>query len=434
LFNGLQKNCLSEEPLLYGIMFGVISTSYFEVINVRTFFVILLVLILTLGFPLTAFAIPDINGKAYILIDGKSGQVLCGNDINSKLYPASTTKILTTIIALEISNLKDEVTISKNVPLVEGTKVYLREGEKVTLEELLNAAMVHSANDAALAIAEHISGSQEKFAKLMNEKAKEIGAKNSNFVNPHGLTDEKHVSTAYDLALIAKYAMQNAKFRELAGKKYYDWNGEEWQTRLYNINEFLSKMEGSTGIKSGYTKDAKNTLVASAKRDNQELICVILGSKGGTIWDDAKELLSYGFNNFQSLSLTEGNEIVATIKMADGKEVHLTPSRSASIAVKNNEQANIERKLVLNEFNLPIDEGKVLGELVITVNEEEKDRIPVQALEKINKPIDWFQIVVNILAGVFLLQILVRLMRRFRKKKRRQMFGTSGRRVSSYRL
>lgn len=203
------------------------KSSFYEVIILRAIIVIFLVKIFTLGLTFSAFAAPNIEGESFILIDGKTGQVLYGKEINRKLHPASTTKILTTIIALEKGNLKDTVTISKNVPLVEGTKVYLREGEKISLEKLLHAAMVHSANDAALAIAEHIANSEERFAKLMNIKAQEIGAKNSNFVNAHGLTAENHLTTAYDLALIGRYAMQNPIFRELAREKVYDWEGEE---------------------------------------------------------------------------------------------------------------------------------------------------------------------------------------------------------------
>lgn len=379
------------------------------------------------------WAAPNIEGNAYILIDGKTGQVLYGKEIDQKLNPASTTKIMTTIIALEKGNLQDMVTISKNVPLVEGTKVYLREGEKIELEKLLNAAMIHSANDAALAIAEHIGGSQEKFAQMMNEKAKEIGADNSNFINPHGLTAEGHLTTAYDLALISKYAMQNPKFRELAQGKTYDWVGEEWQTRLININKFLWRMDESTGIKPGYTSAARYTLAASAKRDNQELISVILGSSDARIWDDAKALLEYGFANFQNLSLTKGNEVVATLKVANDQEVNLVPARSASIAVNSNEETNVEKRLVLSDLSLPIEAEKVLGELIIYINGEETERIPVKSQDEVKKPFDWTRAIVNGLAALFVLQIIFRLSRRYLKRRNKtSMFGSS-RRVSPYR-
>lgn len=393
---------------------------------------LLAILLLTFGLSTTLWAQPNIEGNAYILIDGETGQVLYGKEIDKKLHPASTTKILTTIIALEKGNLQDIVTISKNVPLVEGTKVYLREGEKIELEKLLYAAMVHSANDAALAIAEHIGGTEEKFVQMMNDKAKEIGTKNSNFTNPHGLTDENHLATAYDLALISRYAMENPKFRELARKQVYDWEGAEWQTRLININKFLWRMDGSTGIKSGYTSAARYTLSASAKRDNQELIAVILGSSDARIWDDAKTLLEFGFANFKNMSLIKNDEVIAVLKVANDKEVNLIPSRSASIAVNNNEETLVERKLVLGDLSLPIEAEQVLGELVISVNGKETERIPVKSQDEIKKPFDWTRAVINTLAGLFILQIFVRITRRYLKRRRRNIFGSS-RRISSYR-
>ncbi|MFZ5946013.1 MAG: D-alanyl-D-alanine carboxypeptidase family protein [Bacillota bacterium] len=379
-------------------------------------------------------AAPNIEGQAYVLIDGKSGQILLGKGENIKLHPASTTKILTTIIALENAKMDEIVTISKNVSQVEGTKVYLREGEKITLEKLLHAAMVHSANDAALAIAEHISGTQEEFALEMNKKAKAIGAKNSNFVNPHGLTNQEHLTTAYDLALIGRYAMENPAFRVLAQEKVYDWQGEEWQTRLINKNKFLWRMDEATGIKPGFTSEAKYTLVASAEKNNQQLIAVILGSSDGRIWDDAKSLLSYGFDNFQYLSLSQHDEIVATLKFAE-KEVNLVPTRSASIAVANNEEASIERKVVLSEAVLPISPGDIVGELVISVNGSEQERIPLKTLEGVEEPLDSKKLITNILAGLFLLQIFIRLSRRYLKRKRRSsIFSSSRRSIDSYRF
>jgi len=390
-------------------------------------------LFFTLGLSVKVWAVPDIEGNSYILIDGKSGQVLYGKEIDAKLPPASTTKVLTTIIALEKGNLNDIVTVSKNVPLVEGTKVYLREGEKIELEKLLHAAMVHSANDAALAIAEHIGGSEEKFAQMMNEKAREIGAKNSNFINPHGLTAEGHLTTAYDLALIGKYAMQNSKFRELAQEKVYDWEGEEWQTRLINKNKFLWRMEESTGIKPGFTSEARYTLVASAKKNNQELITVILGSSDARIWDDAKNLLNYGFANFQNLSLTKSGEVVATLKVTDDQEVNLVPARSASIAVNSNGETNVEKRLILNDISLPIEAEKVLGELIISINGEEKERIPVKSQDEVKKPFDWTRAVINGLAGLFILQVLVRFTRRYLKRRKKASMFSSSRRINSYR-
>ena len=373
---------------------------------------------------------PTINGEAYILMNANNGQVLHGKNIDEKLNPASTTKILTAILALEKASLGEMVTISKNIPLVQGTKAYLREGETISIEALLNATILHSANDAALAIAEHISGSQEKFAALMNNKANEIGVKNSHFINPHGLTDEGHLATAYDLALIAQYAMANQGFRELAVKKVYDWEGMEWQTRMINKNKLLWQMENSTGIKPGYTSLAGHTLVASAKEGDQELIVVILGSDANSLYNDAQKLLEYGFNNFQNLVMSEPELVVATLMVANNQQVDLVPVRSASISIASNQEVSMEKVVVLDEVKLPIKQGDILGQLVISLNGEEIEAIPIKAIGQAKEPYNWLEIIINILAGLFVVQILAKTTRGIIKRRRKSRYSS---RINSYR-
>lgn len=376
---------------------------------------------------------PVINGKAYILIDAISGQVLTGKDIHTKQYPASTTKILTAIIALEKGKLTDKVKIGPNPPRVEGTKVYLREGETISLEKLLNAAMIHSANDAALAIAEHIAGSQEKFAKLMNEKAKEIGCKESNFINPHGLSDDNHYTSAYDLSLIAKYAMQNPTFREIVAKRYYDWQGLEWENRLENINRLVKQMPECTGIKSGYTTQANHTLAASASKKDQNLIAIVLGADGRVIWDDTQNLLNYGFNNFDTLNVVKQGNAAATINISKDKNIHLIPTRNMNFTIPKGQMANLEKEIVFKNLSLPIKKGDILGQLVISLNGEEKDRIDLIASEGIKQPINILQWVINIVAGLYILQIVFRFWRQIKRARRKKVFADTSRRISSFR-
>ena len=191
---------------------------------------------------------PVLNGKGAVLLDAQSGQVLFAKNKDEKLPPASITKILTAIMAIESGKLDKIVTVSANPPLLEGTRVYLEEGEKVSLYNLVLASIVHSGNDAALAIAEYLGGTEEKFAEMMNKKARELGAVNSNFVNAHGLTVEGHYTTAYDIALIARYAMNNSTFREVVNTKVVD-RRKAWQTRLINKNELLWSYEGPMVLK-----------------------------------------------------------------------------------------------------------------------------------------------------------------------------------------
>ncbi|SMB90823.1 D-alanyl-D-alanine carboxypeptidase (penicillin-binding protein 5/6) [Desulfonispora thiosulfatigenes DSM 11270] len=379
----------------------------------------LCLLIILIADKAIAAAPPETNGKSYILYDPSSNQVLAGKDVHRKLFPASTTKILTVIIALEEGKLNDKVTIGANPPKAEGSKVYLREGDQVTLEQLVNAAMVHSANDAALAIAEHIGGSEESFIKMMNKKAQEIGCKESSFCNPHGLTDDKHLTSAYDLALIGKYAMKNPTFRELAGKKTYNWVGTEWQNNLVNINKLLWKMPDSTGMKPGYTSEAKNTLVASAKRNGRELICVILGVETGNIYDEAQAFLEYGFQNFHSMSLMEKDNTVASIKFTDTKNVELLAARPFNISIPSGEESKLERQVVLQKTSLPVKKGEIIGELIVSLNGQEKDRIPLKAKESVKEQYNLLQGFLNVIAVIYLLQIVVRMYRMFSKKRRR---------------
>ena len=221
------------------------------------------------------------------MIEASSGTVLYEKNLNKKLYPASTTKILTAIIAIEKCDL-NEVAIASREAIYVVPSGYaianIQVGESFTIEELLNVMLVHSANEAANVIAEHISGSMEEFAKLMNEKARQIGCKNSNFVNSNGIQNENHYSTAYDMALIAKYCMKNDKFREIISIEKCELPTTEIFTEkrtFKNNNSLIDRndkyyYEYCIGGKTGYTKEAKNCLVAMSRKDNMELISVVL--------------------------------------------------------------------------------------------------------------------------------------------------------------
>lgn|GEM_PF-438646 len=253
---------------------------------------------------------PVLQSEAAILIDARSGMAIFEKNETERLYPASITKIVTAIVALENSDVSDLVTVSKEARREEGTRVYLEEGEQMTMWQLLQGLMVNSGNDAATAIAEHIDGSKEKFAERMTTFVREkAGAMHSQFRNPHGLPDEEHYTTAEDMARIARYAMGNEQFREIVGTKKVAWNGQTWQTTLVNHNKLLATYEGATGIKNGFTQAAGSTLVASAKRDGMELIGVILKAPStNQIYKEMRSLLDYGFAAFEPKLLFDENE------------------------------------------------------------------------------------------------------------------------------
>ena len=222
--------------------------------------------------PLPVHAEPELVGEAAALIDSRNEQLLFEKNSNKRMYPASTTKILTAIIALERGNLEDIVSIPRVACNIEGSAIGLQEEEKITLEDLLYALMLNSGNDTAVAIACHIGGSVEEFARMMNELAVRIGAENSNFKNPNGLPDPDHYTTARDMALIAHYAMQNPEFRKIVSTRSatIQRGVPDAQIYLENSNKLLWNYDGTIGIKTGYTNDARQCLVSAAARQDRK--------------------------------------------------------------------------------------------------------------------------------------------------------------------
>jgi len=237
----------------------------------------------------------DVSAEASILLDQSTGDVLYEKNAHNKQQIASITKIMTAIIAIELGQMNEETKTSRRAIYTEGSSIYLEQGEKMTIEDLLYGLMLRSGNDAAVAISEHIGGSVEGFVHLMNEKAKWLGMTNTQFANPHGLTDEDHYSTAYDMAILMQYAMANEEFRKISGTTSYQAENRTyyWQ----NKNKFLTKYyEYSTGGKTGFTKKSGRTLITTAKKDNVELIAVTLNAPDD--WNDHTVLYEWGFENY----------------------------------------------------------------------------------------------------------------------------------------
>lgn len=242
----------------------------------------------------------QVGSKAAMLVDLNTGKVLFQKDAHEKLGPASMTKILTAIIILERCKLNKVVTVKKDATLQPPSKIYLKNGEKITVNNLLYAMMLNSANDAAYALAEYAGGSVKNFAKMMNKKAKSIGCKDSNFVNPNGLYDKHHYTSAHDMALISKYAMKITKFRQIVDTKNYKIpsTNKSKARSLVNHNKMLLKSTyyypGCTGIKTGYTIKSQHTLAVSCTKGKKKLLAVLLDNKV-LCYKDAATLFNYGF-------------------------------------------------------------------------------------------------------------------------------------------
>lgn len=373
---------------------------------------------------------PQVVGETAALIDAQSGMLLYGKEPHKKMYPASTTKVLTALVALEKAKMTDLVTIGANPIHAGGTSIWLAEGEKLSLEELLYALMLNSANDAGVAIAEHVAGSVEEFTKLLNQKALQLGAKNTHFVNPHGMPNENHYSTAYDLALIGREALKNQELRKIVTTVHHEIPraDPEAQKYLFNHNKLLwSKTfgyEGATGLKTGYTVEAGQCIIASAKRDGRELIAVVLRTEGNNLWYDASKLLDYGFNNFQNRQLVQRGKVMANVPVKYGKSnVNLVASEDY---IHTFPKESIKDLQIITEpaaeIEAPVTKGQVLGKVIIKDEEKQVAMVNLVAAEDIPK--DWLAICKTLLywgLPPFLFILWLRRKRRLRRIRQQRL-------------
>lgn len=334
---------------------------------------------------------PGVSAHGAVVIEQQSGRILFGTRHRERLGPASTTKIMTAIVALEYGDITDIVAVSEHAAAVEGSSMWLEAGEKISLEDLIWGLMLASGNDAATAIAEHISGSEETFAELMNETARRIGTTDTNFTNPHGLSDDNHYTTALDLALITAYGLNIPKFAEIVGtqRKIVSWEGREYGRTLNNHNRMLYLYEGSTGVKTGFTRATGRCLVSSAIRTSDEgtsmqLIAVTLNAPDD--WADHTAMLNYGFYNFSSHVLANADEQFTTIAVTNGVEeiLPLTVQGTYIFPVRDGELGSAEISVNLPEsVEAPISEGDVIGYITVTIDGTEFSNYPLFAMQSI---------------------------------------------------
>lgn len=283
---------------------------------------------------------PEVQSPAVILMEMSTGTVLYEKNADEQHYPASITKIMTTLLALENSELDEIVTFSDEaIDNTEGSGISRDYGEQMTMEQCLYAVMLSSANECAYAVAEHVGGTVDHFVEMMNEKAAELGCTNTHFVNPHGLFDENHYTSAHDMALIAKAAYENETFRIITGTARYTippTNKHDEQTDLQNHNEMLYpwqtlkyRYEYCTGGKTGYTNVARSTLVTYAEKDGMSLVCVVMQTESPNQWIDSTDLFNYAFDNFQMFNIADN-------------ETRYDTSEAVEVGALNNNKAFVD--------------------------------------------------------------------------------------------
>lgn len=370
-----------------------------------------------------------IYSEGAILMEASTGKVLCGKNEKEKLYPASTTKILTAIIAIEKCKLTDKITASREAVMAIPSgysNAAIQPGEALTAQELLDLFLIHSANEVGYIFAEHISGCLENFATLMNQKAKEIGCENTHFTNPSGIHDENHYSTPYDMAVIARYCMKNETFRSIVAKASCKIEAtDKFEERYYkNTNELIipkSKYyyENAIGIKTGFTSQAKNCLIAASEKDGMELITVALGAEAtedgrSGRYVDSINMFEYGFNNYKIQKIVTANTIIQDILVPKATK----ETKNLSLILKNDIRAftpndidikNLKYSVELKENIIaPISQGDVLGKISYDIDgiTYSEDLIANSNVEEFNIPLLIAQIVIVLIILFFIARIL----------------------------
>ena len=332
----------------------------------------------------------DVKAEAYVLMDADSGKVLLSKNEHKRLAPASMTKLMTMILAVEaLENgqvkLKDKVTTSENAWKMGGSQIYLEPGEQMTYEEMLIAIAVGSANDACVAVAEHLEGSHQSFVDKMNEKAKNLGLKDTHFINSYGLPADGHYTSAYDMAQLARYALKHPRILEYTSIKEY--NLRQGEFKLYNTNKLLWWYQGTDGFKTGWTNEAKYCLTSTVKRDGLRLICVVMASpevRGHM--RDSMQLYNYGFAKYAFKTFHAANSVVGMAAVGKGTadRIEGVVTEDVGLTYLKGDKAKITSKKTKYEYiNAPVKKGQEIGEITILRDGKIQKSVPIVAAQDV---------------------------------------------------
>lgn len=313
------------------------------------------------------------SAKAMCVMEADSKRVLYSKNSDDRLAMASTTKILTAITAIEnCDDLDKPFEVSPKSIGVKGTSIYLRKGEVLSTRQLLYGLMLVSGNDASVAIGEHVGGSTKNFVDMMNETAKKIGAYDTHFDNTHGLDSKTHFTTAYDLALISSYALNNPTFREIVSTKNIKITSEAGKNRyLRNKNKLLFSMEGCCGVKTGFTNDAGRCLVSACERDGMKVVCVVLNC--GPMFEESKALIEQAYNEYKLVDLAKGFSIPNSVKVEEGRseEVKIQANGSYFYPLREGEEKRVRYEMELpSSLEAPVNKGEEIGEVKIFIDND----------------------------------------------------------------
>ncbi|MDD3393389.1 MAG: D-alanyl-D-alanine carboxypeptidase [Anaerotignum sp.] len=408
--------------------------------------------------PAEKLDMPELSAEAAILMDATTGEILYEKNSRSKMYPASITKLMTVLLALENGNLDDTITFSHEaVSSVEpgSASIAMQEGEQLALEQALYGIMLRSANEVANAVAEYVDGSVSAFAQHMTRRAKELGCETTNFVNANGLFDENHYTSAYDMALIAKELLKQEDYRNMMGATYYEISPTNKQPEiryLHGQHQMLNSnsiyyYEYATGGKTGYVTEALNTLVTFAKKGDTQLVAVVFKCSGAEHYTDTKALFEYGFQNFQTAKIfsaeayTKSVEVVETYKNITSSLGNITIAPKEDLYEAVAADANLSNIEISSDFpetiNAPVSQGQEIGTLTVMLGQETISTVPLLAQSTVEATsqearlaqdkeakIKILKTIGTILVGIFLafaiLLSITRTIGHFKRKRRRK--------------
>lgn len=370
---------------------------------------VLLILTVGLGSALAQGNTPA--DPSYILIDTVTGQVLSEQGSNVRRAPASVTKVMTMLIAIEAVeqgkvSYDDIVRVSAKAARTGGSQIYLAEGELISFEDLMKAIAIASANDACVAVAEHIAGTEEVFVELMNQEAKRLGLNDTHFTNTNGLPDDNHYSTARDLALITReLVLRHPKALEWTSMTYTTIR--KGQTQLYNTNKLLGKIEGINGMKTGHTEAAGYCLAATVTRGSEQRISVVMGyPTEDARWEKTRELLEYGFRAFDRFNPAVEGDVVGKVDVINGASltVDAVAADDLTFLVELTKKGQVSTRIVQDQIEAPVAKGTRVGRFVATVGGQEVNSVPVYAADEVPRAgihVRAWRAVVNWVKGIF---------------------------------
>ena len=370
---------------------------------------IIFALTLTTATVQAATSEPHVTATSAILVEASTGRILYEKNANEELPPASMTKMLTCVLALEKLNPTEEVFVTPEVMSAEDNTLRWEPLDSMSAKDMVTAVMLVSENGGAIALAQTTAGSVAQFADMMNDKARQIGCKHSNFVNPNGLPDTQHYSTATDMARIAVYCMKNPDFRKIVETRrtsiHWMYPKDKW-SELNNTNELLGKFKGANGIKTGWTNSAGGCLASSAKRGDIELIAVVMRSTDmDTRFDDASKLLTYGFERVRMVEAVNAERVDKKVFVRGGKQATVRVGVDENLMFPL--MAGEDSKLLTVTYDMPkiveagFDEGQVLGEVVVRYDGKPVARVPLVARESVAEGFSFGSLFVTLFGSFF---------------------------------